>query len=74
MTTKKLTVRAAAAEIGITHGRLTQMIRAGECKAHKRMDKRFAVGYCYEIAKSEVNRIKKIPRTVGRPRISDVKS
>ena len=54
-------VPEAAVAIGITDGRLRQMIRAQEVKAH-------LVGDCWAIPTAEVDRLKAEPQTRGRPR------
>jgi excisionase family DNA binding protein len=60
------TIPEAARFIGITASRLRQMIRAHEVKAAA-----FGEGPFYLINKSEIKRVRDLPRTPGRPRISD---
>lgn len=65
-------VKEAAALIGITDGRLRQMIRAGSCDHEKLEDSIFPAGYVYKVPDREVKRLKKEVREgPGRPRISD---
>ncbi len=59
-----VTLPEAAQEIGITPGRLRQMLRAGELEGEK-------VGPVWVIPRSEVERLKNTPRTTGRPRIGE---
>lgn len=65
---KHLTVTKAAEAIGITRGRLHQLIRAGECQARKFEDERFPTGFSYEVPVSEVERLSKVTHATGRPR------
>ena len=56
-----LPVGRAATEIGITEGRLRQMLRSGEARGEK-------MGWVWLVPRSEVERIKKNPSKKGRPR------
>lgn len=73
MTTRDnyVSVSVAAREIGITSGRLRQMIRANQCAAYKFEDERFPSGYSYEIPLTEIERLKEVTHKRGRPRTGD---
>lgn len=58
-----LTVAEAAAVIGVTPGRVRQLVVADEIKGVERVGKRALL-----IPKREAERIKNIEPTVGRPR------
>lgn len=58
-----VTVPEAAKLIGITPGRLCQMLRAGDAKGYK------AGPRAWLMPKSEVRRLKNKPQTTGRPRV-----
>jgi len=61
-----LTVDVAAHEVGVTEGRLYQMIRAGDVAAERPHSRAVL------IPRSEVERLKRLPRSArGRPRKSD---
>ena len=66
-----LTVAQAAREIGITPGRLLQMIRAGECEADKFESEMFPAGYAYEVPIKEIDRLSNVKHSRGRPRTGD---
>lgn len=77
-------VKEAAAIIGITDGRLRQMIRAYEdrspsrkaqpngleCRAVKYESPIFPAGYIWQVPDTEVQRLQKVTHTQGRPRKS----
>ncbi len=52
-----ITLTEAAEEIGLTTGRLRQLLRAGKIKG------------AWVISEKEVKRLKKEPQTTGRPRV-----
>lgn len=60
-----MTVKEAAAEIGITEGRVRQLILDGRIRA-SRLGARLLL-----IPVTEVRRVKKEPRRPGPPRVSD---
>jgi hypothetical protein len=64
----RLSVTAAAEAIGVTPGRVRQLIRKGEIKAVKAETHLVGAGYYWEVPRSEVNRIAAIPQSGGRPR------
>lgn len=57
-----LSVTEAADELGLTVGRIRQMLLAGEMEGHKLGEKQWA------IAVAEVQKHKDVPQTRGRPR------
>lgn len=60
-----LTVSEAAQIVGITNGRLCQLLRAGVLKGHK-------AGNCaWMIPRKEIERFKAKPQTTGRPRVGN---
>jgi len=59
-------VPEAADALGVTDGRIRQMLAAGELRGHKLGEKNWA------IPKAEVDKQKALPRSkVGRPRTGD---
>lgn len=58
-----ITLTEAAEEIGLTTGRLRQLLRAGKIKGHKFGPR------AWVISEKEVKRLKKEPQTTGRPRV-----
>lgn len=60
----RMTVSQAAKEIGVTSGRLRQMIGDGECRAVQVETPFSRTGYYWEIPKTEVNRIKGLENNV----------
>lgn len=68
-TSEYLPLSKAAAVIGITSGRLRQMIRDREIDFERVDAPVNANGYYYRIPRAEVRRLKKDVPTVGRPRI-----
>ena len=63
----KMTLKQAADYIGVTEGRLRQLIREGSLKAEK-IAAPMAQGFYYLVSESEAKRLKNNVPTVGRPR------
>lgn len=61
-------VAQAAKAIGVTKGRIRQMITSGECRAIKVETHLLTTGYYWEIPDREVERLKNLPQVGGRPR------
>jgi excisionase family DNA binding protein len=66
----RLSVTAAAKVIGVTTGRVRQMIRSGELKAVKVETHLVGSGYYYEVPLAEAKRAAAVPQSGGRPRVS----
>lgn len=60
-----LTVAEAAELVGITTGRLCQLLRAGVLKGHKAGERTWL------IPRKELDRFKAKPQTTGRPRVGN---
>ena len=60
-TERLLTTNEAAARIGVTPGRIWQLIKSGDIKATR-------VGYFWLVPEKEVDKFKERPTKVGRPR------
>ena len=60
-TTRFLTTQEAAKRIGVTPGRIWQLIKSGEVKAER-------VGYFWLVPENEVDKFRDRPSKVGRPR------
>lgn len=58
----------AANFIGVTSGRLRQMIRAGECRAKKVETPLTRTGYVYTITLPEARRLRDNRPPMGRPK------
>lgn len=78
-------VKDAANLIGVTDGRLRQLIRnfyercptgkgkpkENECRALKIESPMFPAGHAWQVPRDEINRLKNAPRNGGRPRVGD---
>lgn len=62
--TDQLSVDEVAELCGMTHGRVCQLLRAGEMKGTKRR------GGIWEIERREADKFKKQPQGKGRPRLN----
>ena len=70
-TPEYMTLSDAAAWIGITTGRLRQMIRSGDLKAEKVYGPIGRFSYYYQITRAEVERLASQDRVLRRPRVGD---
>ncbi len=66
----RLSVTDAAKAIGVTPGRVRQMIRNEEIDAVQVETHLVGAGYYWEVPQAEVNRIAALPQSGGRPRVS----